>query len=470
MDIKFKNTLTSKKEVFEPINEQEVLMYNCGPTVYARQHIGNLSMFVFTDVLKKILENIGKYKVKQVINFTDFGHLTGDNEGKTDEGEDKMTKGLRAEGLSISMENMKKLAEKYALLFKSDLEKLNIDTKSIIFPFASDFIEAQIKMIQRLEENGFTYLGKRGLYFNTKKFKNYGKLGKINLEGLEQGNRVQNNEKINPTDFILWKSIENSKITSMGWQSPWGIGFPGWHIECSAMIFEILGEQIDIHTGGIEHIGVHHNNEIAQSESASGKVPFSKFWLHRAHIKIDDAKIGKSNGNVIYIEDLINKKIHPISFRLWLLSGHYTSPTNFTWDSLFGNQKTLEKVIQNFKDLPDTDEDDGVLNKFNEIISDDIDTPKALAFFYEMVDKKISKKTIEKMSEIFNIGLKELVEKSFSNFPEEISELKKERDEARINKDWQKSDLLREEIEKLGFFIDDKKEESVLRKSLSLLI
>ena len=458
MEINLHNTLTNKKEKFESLEKGAVKMYNCGPTVYGRQHIGNLSMFVFADILRRTLEYSG-LKVKQVINFTDFGHLSGDNDGQADEGEDRMSKGLKREGFALTLENMRKLAEKYANIFLSDLKLLNIDPEKIIFPYASDYIEEQINLIKILEEKGFAYSGEQGVYFDTKKFPNYGKLGNINLEGLEEGARVSKTEKRNPTDFILWKSDKK-----LGWESPWGLGFPGWHIECSAMIIKILGEQIDIHTGGIEHIGVHHNNEIAQSEAATGTSPFSKFWLHREHIKIDDMKISKSEGTAFYMDDLLKHKIHPLSFRYWLLTSHYKTPANFTWEGVLGAQNAYEKRLSSFKELPEESGNDGeIVSGFEEAISDDLNTPKVMAL---LQDAK-SKYAISKIDSVLGLKIETLSKEIFENIPDEILELKKERDEARSRKDWQRSDELRVEIEKEGYILEDKIESGTIRRVLA---
>ena len=458
MEINLHNTLTNKKEKFESLEKGAVKMYNCGPTVYGRQHIGNLSMFVFADILRRTLEYSG-LKVKQVINFTDFGHLSGDNDGQADEGEDRMSKGLKREGFALTLENMRKLAEKYANIFLSDLKLLNIDPEKIIFPYASDYIEEQINLIKILEEKGFAYSGEQGVYFDTKKFPNYGKLGNINLEGLEEGARVSKTEKRNPTDFILWKSDKK-----LGWESPWGLGFPGWHIECSAMIIKILGEQIDIHTGGIEHIGVHHNNEIAQSEAATGTSPFSKFWLHREHIKIDDMKISKSEGTAFYMDDLLKHKIHPLSFRYWLLTSHYKTPANFTWEGVLGAQNAYEKILSSFKELPEESGNDGeIVSGFEEAISDDLNTPKVMAL---LQDAK-SKYAISKIDSVLGLKIETLSKEIFENIPDEILELKKERDEARSRKDWQRSDELRVEIEKEGYILEDKIESGTIRRVLA---
>lgn len=461
MNIYLHNTLSENKDKFEPIKKGEVLMYHCGPTVYGPQHIGNLSMFVFTDILRRTLE-YNDYNIKQVINFTDFGHLSGDNEGDADQGEDKMTKGLKREGMALTLANMRKLAEKYADIFIKNLAILNIKTEDTIFPYASDYISDQIKMIETLFQKGYAYEGKAGVYFDTSKFSDYGKLGNINLIGLEEGARVEKSEKKNITDFILWKKDEK-----VGWQSPWGLGFPGWHIECSAMIIKLLGEQIDIHTGGIEHIPVHHNNEIAQSESATGKKPFSRFWLHRAHLKIDDAKIAKSAGTAIYLEDFKTHSVHPFAFRYWLLTSHYKTPANFTWEGVFGSQNAFEKIINAYIEMPDSFSNDAeIITKFEEAISDDLNTPIAVALLQEAKSKFV----INKMDKVLGLKISELANQIETNISPEIFDLKAERDVARTAKNWVKSDNLREEIEKEGYVLEDKEKQSIIRKKLYSLI
>ncbi|HEY4487782.1 MAG TPA: cysteine--tRNA ligase, partial [Candidatus Paceibacterota bacterium] len=331
------NTLTKQKETFDlPTGVRHVRMYNCGPTVYGEQHIGNLSMFVFTDILRRTLECNG-FDVKQVINITDVGHLSSD----ADLGEDKMTLGLKREKKKLTLENMRLLADKYANIFITDIEKLNIDTSKVQFPRASDFIPAQIAMIKTLEEKSYAYKTADGVYFDTSKFPHYGELGGIDLQGLKEGARVTVVEgKRNPTDFALWKMNR-----TLGWESPWGKGFPGWHIECSAMVRVTLGEKIDIHTGGVEHIPIHHNNEIAQSECATGKRPFSRFWLHRAHVQIEGGKIAKSKGNAVHLAEVIKKGFHPLSLRYLFLQAHYRSASNFSWEALTAAQNALTNLL-----------------------------------------------------------------------------------------------------------------------------
>lgn len=390
-------------------------MYNCGPTVYGIQHIGNLSMFVFTDILKRTLE-YHNFKVKQVINFTDFGHLTSD----ADEGEDKMGRGLKNEGLTFTLENMNLLGRKYSQIFLEDLAKLNINTSEITFPYASEYVIDQIELIKILEEKGFTYNADDGVYFDISKFPGYGKLGGLSESG-SQARVSQNTQKRNSRDFALWKFNAD-----LGWNSPWGQGFPGWHIECSAMIIKILGEQIDIHTGGIEHIPVHHNNEIAQSEAATGKAPFVKYWLHRAHLQISGEKIAKSEGNVIYLADIIEKGFSPLAFRYFLLLSHYRTPTNFSWKALEAAQNAHNKLKKFVSDLPAGKAglpagglprpsgggivDENYKEKFKVKLENDLNTPQALAVVWGLVkDKNISPEnklaTLIDFDKVLGLGL-----------------------------------------------------------------
>ncbi|KKW06550.1 MAG: Cysteine-tRNA ligase [Candidatus Kaiserbacteria bacterium GW2011_GWC2_49_12] len=454
----FYNTLTQAKEEFTlPSWGSVVRMYNCGPTVYGLQHIGNLSMFVFTDVLRRTLEYNG-FTVKQVINFTDVGHLASD----ADEGEDKMTNGLKREGLALTLSNMRSLGERYGADFLENLKKLNIDTSRIIFPRASDYIPAQIAMIQTLEEKGYAYRTKKGVYFDTPLFPEYGKLGQIDLSGQKAGARVAADpEKRAPADFNLWKL--NKKL---GWDSPWGKGFPGWHIECSAMIHETLGKQIDIHTGGIEHIPVHHNNEIAQSEAATGKKPLSRFWLHRAHIRIDDSKIAKSEGNVVYLSEIIERGYHPLALRYLFLQAHYRTPANFTWEALQAAQNALSRLHSSIKS---TDES-GVIallykKRFQERINDDLDTPGALAVLWELLkddilspaDKRVTLADFDRILglDIVSGTCVEASEIHLESLPDNVRKMVQKREKARKNKDWKTADVIRNELEQMGYALED---------------
>jgi len=449
--IKLHNTLSGKLEEFKPIRPGEVKMYNCGPTVYGIQHIGNLSMFVFTDILRRTLEYSG-LSVKQVINFTDFGHLTSD----ADEGEDKMAKGLKNEGLSPTLENMRALAHKYGEIFLTDIKKLNVETRGTVFPYASEYVPDQIGLIKRLEEKGFTYRTSDGIYFDISKYPAYGKLGGLS-ESDTQARVSANPEKKHPRDFALWKF--NNEL---GFESEWGQGFPGWHIECSAMIMKILGEQIDIHTGGIEHISVHHNNEIAQSEAATGQEPFVRYWLHRAHLQISGEKIAKSEGNVVYLSEIVERGFSPLAFRYFLLNSHYRTPTNFTWEALEAAQNAYRKLKEFFGSFrSDFGNSKGpileYLDEFKKAIANDLNTPEALAVVWKLVkDESISPAdkhmTLLDFDKVLGLDLKR---NEFLEIPQDIINLGKQRKSAKDSKNFQEADKIREKIEEQGYEIRD---------------
>ncbi len=477
--LQFYNTLTKSVEVFSPLKPGEVKMYNCGPTVYDRQHIGNLSAAVFADTIRRALELHG-YKVRQVINITDFGHLSGDNEGDADLGEDRMTKGLKREKKAVNMENMRELATRYMDMYLEDIRALNLPVDAIKFPRASDFIPEQIAMIRALEEKGYAYRGSGGVYFDTSRFPAYGKLGDINLEGLREGARVaKDTEKHHASDFLLWKSD-----AKLGWDSPWGMGFPGWHIECSAMIRATLGEQIDIHTGGIEHVPIHHNNEIAQSECATGKSPFARVWMHRAHIRKDDGKLAKSSGNVAYLTDVIDNGYHPLALRYWFLTSHYRTSSNFTLDALKGAQQALGRLVhfvlenEGGKSVPKA-----YMQKMRERIFSDLDTPGVIALIWEALkDEKITpgekRAIILEADSVLGLSLQNPDESMLSfvrqefgitveknTTPNEVQTLLDSREKARTEKNWSESDRLRDEIETLGFVVKDTPEGQKVSRS-----
>jgi len=459
MNIKLHNTLTGKKEKFTPIKPDVVTMYNCGPTVYLPPHIGNMRSYVLADTLRRTIE-YGGFGIKQVINITDVGHLVSDE----DKGEDKIEKTAKKEGKTAE-----EIARFYEDAYYKDLKDLNIETGGTKFPRATEHIKEQIEVIEALEKKGFAYKISDGIYFDTSKYSEYGKLGNINIEEQKEGARVEtNDEKKNQKDFALWK-FSTGKKRLQEWESPWGIGFPGWHIECSAMSRKYLGQPFDIHTGGIDHIPVHHNNEIAQSESAFG-VPLANFWLHNAFITVEGEKMSKSFGNVYTISDLKKRGIHPLAFKLWLLSGHYSSPMNFTWDSVIGAHKTLEKLVFEFDSLPDEKINEDTIEEFKKIIGDDLDTPKVLALLHNAFSSKKSKKTIEEIDKVLGLDIANLSQKTKENIADEILDLKKERDLARQEKNWQKSDELRDEIEKGGYILEDKGDKTLLRKNLASLI
>jgi len=465
------NTLAGKKEKFEPIEQGFLKMYNCGPTVYSFPTIGNMRAYIFADTIRRVFE-YNNYKVKQVINITDVGHLTSDS----DTGEDKIEESAKKEEKSAA-----EISKIYEDAFYKDLENLNIETESTIFPKATEHIEEQIEIIKILEEKGFAYKISDGVYFDTSKFKGYGKLGNIKIENQKEGARVEtNDEKRNPADFALWK-FSTGERRLQEWPSPWGVGFPGWHIECSAMSRKYLGQPFDIHTGGIDHIPVHHNNEIAQSEAAFEK-PLANFWIHNEFIQIEGQKMSKSLGNVFTISDLKSKGIHPLAFRLWILSGHYRSPMNFTWDSVKGAQTALEKIVTKYAfELNDNDLIESekklainesemrpnVIEDFEKNIFDDLDIPAVLPLLFSPLVTE--KKTIDTIDRVLGLNIKKLSEQ-IKEIPEEILKIKNDRDLARQEKNWEKSDELRVQIENLGFILEDKPNETLIRKSLASLI
>ncbi|OGI95032.1 cysteine--tRNA ligase [Candidatus Nomurabacteria bacterium RIFCSPLOWO2_01_FULL_42_17] len=473
------NTLSRTKENFAPINKKEVRMYTCGPTVYNYAHIGNLRSYVFSDILQKTLEYSG-YRVKRVMNITDIGHLSSD----ADSGEDKMTKGLLREGKTLTLKNMRELAEFYTEKFKEDLKALNIKIPTDLY-FASDYVKEDIELIQKLEKKSYTYQISDGIYFDISKMPDYGILwgGKGNKETKnESQTRIgENSEKRNSEDFALWKF--DKKI---GFESPWGTGFPGWHIECSAMGIKFLGEQFDIHTGGIDHIPVHHTNEIAQSECATGKKPFVKYWIHHEFLDTSKGeKMAKSGENFITLRTLTEKGMHPITYRFWLLMGHYRTKLNFVWEALEGAETALKRLYNLYSELGPSSakasagkEDVGKVNKeyqnkFKEFIDDDLDTPRALTVLWDVLkDENISnadkKATVLDFDKVLGLGFSTQggPASGWENDPnaEKISTLVEEREQARQNKDFQKSDELRKEINSLGYEVKDTTEGQKISK------
>ncbi len=460
-DITLRNTATGQLEKFAPINDKNVKIYSCGPTVYDRAHIGNMRSFVVVDILKRILTGTG-YTVEHTINFTDFGHLS-----ENDSGEDKMTKGLIREGLPITMEAMRELSDRYIEVFKDDFAELNIIPPTV-WARASNYIKEQIKLIKILEEKGFTYETSDGLYFSVEKFSDYGRLENININNIKAGARVEiNKEKHHPADFAVWKKGD------LGWDSSWGKGFPGWHIECSSMALETLGEEIDIHTGGEDLASVHHNAEIAQSEAVTGKT-FVRYWIHNAFITIDNTKVSKSIGNTITMGDLLKKGFSGDDYRYWLLTAHYRSPINFSWEAMANAKQALVRLKRHMYEeykqeagLPDHD----YLNKFNLCLKNDMDTPGALAILWEVVKndnltRKTKCGTLLAMDDIFDIGLskkpdeglKDLGIISLEDLPSEIHELIQQREIARAVKNWVEADRLRDLIKQAGYEIKDSKQ------------
>ena len=498
-EIKLYNTLSREKEVFVPIKAKEVGLYTCGPTVYDFAHIGNLRTYLFEDILKRVLLYNG-YNVKHIMNITDVGHLTGDR----DMGEDKQEKRAKREGKSAW-----DVAKFYETAFISDLEKLNILAPDK-YTRATEYISQQIELIKTLEKKGFTYLTSDGVYFDTAKFPEYNKLSHLKLEDLQEGARVEKNEeKKNPTDFALWKFSPKGERRQMEWESPWGTGFPGWHLECSAMSMAELGEQLDIHCGGIDHINVHHTNEIAQSEAATGK-KFFNYWLHGAFLNIAGGKkMAKSDDNFLTLKNAFRKPtISPLVYRFATLQTSYRKPMEYSKESIinaeWGYQSLREKVRALGKEIGKVNDD--FKKKFIEKINDDLNIPQALVIVHEVLKSYLSKE--DKLATVLDfdkvLGLKfdkimnenwlaphdvdsastvdkvkvssdeknneqlfynrkcllcedgsVKIEFGYEKGANEVLDLISLRRKARAEKNWGESDRLRDEIEKLGYVVED---------------
>lgn len=449
MALAFYNTLTKKIEAFSPIKKGEATLYHCGPTVYNYAHIGNFRSYIFADTLRRVLELEG-FSVKQVVNITDIGHLSGDG----DDGEDKMVKALKREGKPMTLASMREVADFYKEKFIEDLKRLRILLPQEL-PHASDHIQEDIEIISLLEQKGYVYKTSDGLYFDTEKMPTYGALGGVNKDDELQTRIGENNEKHSPRDFALWKF---STDVSLGYESPWGVGFPGWHIECSGMSKHFLGQPFDIHTGGIDHIAVHHNNEIAQSECAYD-CPLAHIWMHNSFVNINGEKIAKSLANEIYVKNLTEKGVRPESYRLWLLMAHYRSPVNFTWEALMAADTAVSSLYELFLSLPETEGSvvENYKTDFLNFIEDDLDTPKAVALVFSLIKDETIKgedkrTTMLYMDRVFGLGFSKLEK---IHIPDHVKLLSLEREKARTEKDWPKADKLREEIEQAGFIVRD---------------
>ncbi len=452
IEIKFYNTLNRKKEVFKPIKNKKVGIYTCGPTVYWYQHIGNLRSYVNWDILKRVFfEN--DYNVKHIMNVTDVGHLTSD----ADIGEDKIEKAAKKEKKSA-----KEIADYYFKIFKKDLEKLNILMPNK-FPKATNHIKEQIELIKILQKKGFTYKTSDGIYFDTSKFKDYGKLGKIKIEELEAGKRTSMRDKKNKTDFALWKFSSKNKKREQEWESPWGKGFPGWHIECSAMSMKYLGKHFDIHTGGEDHIQIHHQNEIAQSECATGK-KFVNYWLHSAFLTFKGKKVSKSKGGLYTLSQLEKKGFSALDLRYFYLSAHYRKQLSFSLNALKASKNTLKRLREIISRL-DKNQRTNKKNielahkQFLKFINDDLNIPKALSYMWEILrEDKLNDSEkytlILNFDKIFGLNLKKDDE---ILIPKKIHELAEKRKKLRNAGMWTKADEIREKIKKQGYLIEDTK-------------
>lgn len=462
----FTNTLSGEKELFISQKPRIATMYSCGPTVYGPAHIGNLRSYIFSDTLARTLMAAG-YHVRRIINITDFGNLVSDD----DAGEDKMTKGLRREGLAITLENMRAMAEKYARSFIDELTELNVNTGEITFPRASDYVKEQIAFITTLEQKEYAYRLNNGVYFDTSRFPSYGKLGGIDVDAQQEGARVEKNtKKRNPADFALWKS--DSKL---GWQSPWGLGFPGWHIECSAMSRSLLGQEIDIHTGGEDLAPVHHNNEIAQSEAASGRT-FVHYWMHNAFLNMGGEKASKSLGNVVYLSDIIEKGFNPLALRYFFLQAHYRTPLSFSWDALAGADSALERLWKISRDIADESGRKSAPSeariRFVTAMRDDLATPQALGIIWDSLRSEEYAPEekwglLEDADAHFGLSLINPPEANtlkMADIPEEIRSLLARRESARSSKNFKEADRIRGDIERSGYRVDDGPEGPVLTR------
>jgi cysteinyl-tRNA synthetase len=454
MDLYLYNSLTRQKQLFKAIKPGTVGLYTCGPTVYNYAHIGNLRTYIFEDVLKRVLIYNG-YAVRHVMNITDVGHLTGDR----DMGEDKMEAGAAREGKSAW-----DIAEFYTRSFKGDIEHLNILAPDI-WVKATDTIPEQIALVRTLEEKGYTYRTSDGIYFDTAKFKDYTKLSHQDLEALKEGARVERNpEKRNATDFALWKFSPQGSKRQMEWDSPWGMGFPGWHLECSAMSMKFLGDQLDIHCGGTDHIDVHHTNEIAQSEAATGK-PFFNFWMHGAFLIIQGGKkMAKSEGNFLTLENAFLKNdINPLVYRFASFLTHYRKPMEYSDEGIQGARNGLLHLQNQLRQIraAGVEGEPSVhtefKNKFTETINEDLNMPRAMAVIQEMLKSKISDSrkysTILDFDRVLGLRLHQLDQEKA--LPEAVQKLVTARQQARQNKDFATSDQLRDEIEALGYQVQD---------------
>jgi cysteinyl-tRNA synthetase len=457
MTLQFFNTLGRKIEIFKPLHDKEVRFYSCGPTVYWYQHIGNLRSYIFADVLKRVLSYEG-FAVNHVMNYTDVGHLTSD----ADTGEDKMEVAVKRESKTAQ-----EIAEHYASAFEKDARKLNIIPPSVTCK-ATDHIKEQIEMVKALEKKGFTYETEDGIYFDTSRLKDYGKLANLKIEGLEAGRRVEVGGKRNKTDFALWKFSDQPGKRQQEWDSPWGVGFPGWHIECSAMSSKYLGEQFDIHSGGEDHIPVHHTNEIAQSEAAFGIKPWVRFWLHGAFLTFRGEKVSKSKGGLYTVSELEELGYEPLAYRYLCLLTHYRKPLEFSLESLDAAKNAFERLKNKIIELrkENTANDSKIVARYKErflkAIDDDLNIPKAMGIMWEMFkEEKLGSK--EKLGllfdfdKVFGLSLEKVKEEKVS-VSKEIEALIQQREEARKNKDFKTSDKIRDELKAKGIELIDSKD------------
>ncbi len=460
MELSIYNTLTRDKQVFKPIHEKEVKIYTCGPTVYDFAHIGNLRAYLFMDTLRRVLKYNG-YRIKHVMNITDVGHLVSD----ADEGEDKMIKAARREH-----KDPFKIADFYTNIFLEDMKKLNIDMPDVIAR-ATEHIKVMEEYVKKIIENGYAYETENTIYFDTSKLDKYGVLSNINAENQIAGARVEfDKNKKNATDFAIW--IKAPKNHLMKWDTFWGECYPGWHLECSAMSNKYLGDEFDIHTGGIDHIPVHHENEIAQGKGYCGKIP-AHYWMHVEFLQVDGKKMSKSLNNLYTLKDLKEKGYSPLDYKMFNFASHYRKKINFTWEALDTAKISLKRLKEGLKKHQEGNEqiEENVINdyeqKFMEAINDDLNMPLAMSVVWDIV--RYPKKSIQlsnlllKFDEVLGLQLDK--DEEFSEeIPNEVQELINKREIARKEKNWDLSDKLREQISLQGYIVKDTKDGAIIEK------
>ena len=451
MNLRFYNTLSRQKEEFKAIDVDTARIYSCGPTVYNYAHIGNFRAYLFMDTLRRVLKYNG-YKLEHVMNITDVGHLESD----ADEGEDKMLKAAKREN-----KNPYEIAEYYTDIFLKDMDKLNIDRPEIICK-ATEHIQDMIEFVKEILDRGYAYETSKGIYFDITKLDKYPVLSNRNIDEQIAGARVDVDlEKRNPHDFAIW--IKAPKEHIMKWESPWGLCYPGWHIECSAMSRKYLGEKFDIHTGGIDHIPTHHENEIAQSKGATGKIP-ANYWLHCEFITIDGGKMSKSLGNTYTIADLEAKGIPALAYKLFCFSSHYRNKINFTFESVEASKVALNRLRDGYRrhaEATDTTDIEIIKNykkRFLEAINDDLNMPVAMSVVWDVIKANKSKDLAELLLDFDRVLGLQIDKKYEIELPEDVKKLIEERNVARSNKNWAESDRLREEIYRQGYVIKDTKD------------
>jgi len=469
--MKLYNSLSREIETIEPREAGKIGMYTCGPTVYSTATIGNFRTYTLADLLRRSLKYLG-YEVKSVMNLTDVGHLTGDNDGDSSQGEDRLEKAAKKEGRTAW-----DIAKAYSEEYLVHLQRMNIEMPNVVCK-ATDHIPEQIEMVKQLESKGLIYKIADGIYFDTVEFEKRGhKYGSLsNLDEMKKGARLEPNPgKKNPRDFALWKfSPTDGTKRQMEWESPWGVGFPGWHIECSAMATKYLGNQFDLHVGGEDLRSTHHPNEIAQAEGATGKAPFVKYWVHGAFLLVDGGRMGKSLGNAYTVNDIINKGYDPLALRYFYMTGHYRKQINFTWDSLKSSANALNKLKEYYASIKNDKEArialspekltkiDDYQTRFVSALENDLNLSEALAVLWEVVKSNISNydkaDLMMQFDRVLGLQLDSRVKRGTEReqIPEQISKLMSQREAMRKAHNYQQADKIREDIEKLGYSLEDK--------------